>query len=159
MDTVIEVFGVTVRADFFLVVLSIVFATFVALLQTYMRVSRDRARSKAVSDPLIEALSRPEVVELLKSQNLTLKEFVDYFQREPDSKAASGSPITSLISKISSDIQWDVAGVIGLGVTLVLLFMVVSGTIDQVPEKIYTGWLLILGYYFGKSHQAVAPAS
>ena len=30
--------------------------------------------------------------------------------------------------------------------------MVVSGTIDQVPDKLYTGWFLILGYYFGKTH-------
>jgi len=40
-------------------------------------------------------------------------------------------------------------------VTLVLLFMVVSGTIDQVPEKIYSGWLSILEYYFGRSQHTL----
>jgi hypothetical protein len=57
--------------------------------------------------------------------------------------------------KISSDIDWDVAGVIGVGVTVILLFMVVSGTIENVPEQIFTGWFLILGYYFGKGSKHV----
>ena len=52
--------------------------------------------------------------------------------------------------KIIEDIQWDIAGLIGVGVTVVLLFMIVSGTVKQVPDQLFTGWLMILGYYFGK---------
>lgn len=62
----------------------------------------------------------------------------------------------TLLSKIVSDIDWDVAGLIGVGVTAVLLFAAVSGTVKEIPEQLFTGWFIILGFYFGKGTRATS---
>jgi hypothetical protein len=54
-------------------------------------------------------------------------------------------------AKLSHDITWDVAGIIGLIVTVVLMFMVVSRTYADMPREILAGWTTILGFYFGKA--------
>jgi hypothetical protein len=60
-------------------------------------------------------------------------------------------PTRSFITKISEDITWDVAGLIGIGVTAVILIMMVSGKKADIPEAIIAGWTTILGFYFGRA--------
>jgi hypothetical protein len=50
-----------------------------------------------------------------------------------------------------NDITWDVSGLIGIMVTIVLMFMIVSHTFENVPKEILAGWTTILGFYFGKA--------
>jgi hypothetical protein len=52
---------------------------------------------------------------------------------------------------MSDDITWDVSGLIGIIVTIVLMFMIVSRTFETVPREILAGWTTILGFYFGKA--------
>jgi hypothetical protein len=83
-----------------------------------------------------------------------------------DEKTDASSLITSIVAqaieldnrrkprwyqKISDDITWDVSGLIGIIVTIVLMFMIVSRTFENVPREILAGWTTILGFHFGKA--------
>jgi hypothetical protein len=52
---------------------------------------------------------------------------------------------------VFSDITWDVSGLIGIIVTIVLMIMIVSHSSENVPKEILAGWTVILGFYFGKA--------
>jgi hypothetical protein len=56
-----------------------------------------------------------------------------------------------MLAKISEDITWDIAGLIGIGVTAVILIMLVAGKKTDIPDTVIGGWATILGYYFGKT--------
>ena len=144
-ELTLRIFGVPVRGDFLLMVLFVIAATivFVAVLivQTFRR------------DPLTRLLSRPEILDLIKSDNSSLKEIISHIN-----SARTRDPMIAVFEKIMDDIQWDVAGLIGVGVTVVLMFMVVSGTQERIPPEILSGWSVILGYYFGKfRHGSIKP--
>ena len=140
MESVISLFGTEVRGDFFLVIASLVFGVFAFIIGAF------RSRRSPTND-LSELLSKPEVIDALNT-GADLNPLIEHLKKE-DSSQSKGF-IGIITEKIVNDIEWDIAGVIDMLVTVVLLFMVVSGTIDQAPEPIFTGWLLILGYYFGK---------
>ena len=57
----------------------------------------------------------------------------------------------SFLSKICDDITWDVAGIIGLLVTAVILIMIISSKTSDIPDAVFAGWATILGFYFGRS--------
>jgi hypothetical protein len=59
--------------------------------------------------------------------------------------------MTGILNKISSDITWDVAGLIGILVTGVILIMIISSKTVDIPDTVFAGWTTILGYYFGKA--------
>ncbi len=145
-ESAIQIFGTAVRGDFLLMFATVIMAAVIAIVQMLLR-SREIGSKKGRDTELEVLLSKPEILELIKSEKTTISELVESTRKE---SASLNRPTNSLIEKIAGDIEWDVAGVIGVGVTVVLLFMVVSGTISKIPEQIFTGWLLILGYYFGK---------
>jgi hypothetical protein len=58
---------------------------------------------------------------------------------------------TRWYQKMFSDITWDVSGLIGIIVTIVLMVMIVSRSFKNVPREILAGWTTILGFYFGKA--------
>ena len=147
--TEISLFGNLIRGDFFLVLSVIVAIAFVWL----VAITSKKNKSKdSTESELLQLLSKPEILQALESGNDGLSRLINHLEaKENESSTQNESSLLSTTSqKIINDIEWDVAGLIGVGVTIVLLFMVVSGTIDQIPEQIFTGWLLILGYYFGK---------
>ncbi len=148
MESIIEIFGTQIRGDFFLVLVTAILATIIASFQIIVTSRRKSGKDKY--EELISILSKPEILELIKADKITLSEILESSKKD---QVVRKNPIASLFGKIADDIEWDIAGVIGVGVTIVLLFMVVSGTIDKIPEQIFTGWLLILGYYFGKSRK------
>lgn len=61
------------------------------------------------------------------------------------------APNRGVFAKISEDITWDVAGLIGILVTAVILIMIVSSKTADIPDTVFAGWATILGYYFGKA--------
>jgi hypothetical protein len=67
-------------------------------------------------------------------------------------------PIAKLIAtRITHDIKWDIAGIIGLGVTVAIVIMAIASQADEIPAEIYSGWAVILGYYFGKASKEHRP--
>jgi hypothetical protein len=141
----ISFFGNVIRGDYFLVLALI---TVIAGTFSITALLRRGRRNRPVNSELERLLSKPEVLAALGSGNDGLAQLLKHLENQRPPEQESLMTITS--RKIINDIQWDVAGLIGVAVTVVLLFMVVSGTVSQAPEQIFTGWLLILGYYFGK---------
>ena len=133
--------------DFFLVILLLflIAVTFIAV-----TLFRKKKNKMSIGSDLKNLLSNPEVIKALNSGNEGLSQIIKYLEAKEQKFPKAETLITTISTKIINDIEWDVAGLIGVGVTIVLLFMVVSGTIKQAPEQLFTGWLLILGYYFGK---------
>lgn len=145
-ESTIQILGLTMRGDFFLVLVLLVSVVLILMILIFKSSSSKREMDEETSG-LEALLSKPEILELIKTEKTTITELLELTRKDVQAKHLS---ITSILEKISRDIEWDVSGIIGVAVTIVLLFMVVSGTIEKVPEQIYTGWLLILGYYFGK---------
>jgi len=148
-ETIIKIFGVDVRGDFVLMLATIISATLVALISIIARLRKKPDSSEKETEVSI-LLSKPEIIELIKEGKTSVKEILESTKTETDISKSQKFPF---LNKIADDIEWDIAGVIGVGVTVVLLFMVVSGTITKIPEQIFTGWLMILGYYFGKGRK------
>ena len=146
MTTEIILFGNAIRGDFFLVILLLFLVTATIVVVTLLR----KGRRKTSKTELETLLSNPEVIKALNSGNEGLTQLIKYLESRDQQRQKEDALITTISTKIINDIEWDVAGLLGVGVTIVLLFMVVSGTSAQTPEQLFTGWLLILGYYFGK---------
>jgi predicted PurR-regulated permease PerM len=98
-----------------------------------------------------ELLDNPAVRERMKDPQLNLSEFIGQLLRSGDEIEKAARSRTGLLSKVANDITWDVSGVIGLIVTIVLMIMIVSRTYTDIPREVLAGWTTILGFYFGKA--------
>jgi hypothetical protein len=98
-----------------------------------------------------ELLDNPAVQERIKDPQLNFSEFIGQLLKTESDIDRATRPRLGLLSKIAHDITWDVSGVIGLIVTIVLMIMVVSRTYADMPREILAGWTIILGFYFGKA--------
>jgi predicted PurR-regulated permease PerM len=98
-----------------------------------------------------ELLDNPAVQERMKDPQLNLSEFIGQLLRSEDEIEKAARSRTGLLSKVANDITWDVSGVIGLIVTIVLMIMIVSRTYTDIPREVLAGWTTILGFYFGKA--------
>jgi hypothetical protein len=108
--------------------------------------------SRAARQQMVkQLLDNPAVQEMMKDPQLNLSEFIGQLLKSEDEIERAAQPRTGLLSKIANDITWDVSGVIGLIVTIVLMIMVVSRTYTDIPREIFAGWTMILGFYFGKA--------
>ena len=119
------------RADVFLLLITVLLGFLAVFFQILKGTRRGRNPSE---DPLVALLAKPEVVELLKSNSPNAPEILKQIEAQRAADQRDPSPLGQLLHKISHDIQWDVAGLIGIAVTIVLLYMVVAGTIQQVPK-------------------------
>lgn len=103
---------------------------------------------------LKEILENPAVQERLKDPNIDFQKFIEEIIKQPSpsiqENSAKSSGKIGFFEKINQDITWDVSGIIGLIVTILLMIMVVSGKTD-IPREILAGWTTILGFYFGKA--------
>ena len=142
MEIMFDFLGTNIRGDFFLVAITGILAGLAGIITIF------KSRS-APEDDLAKVLSKPEVIEALNA-GANLTPLLEHIKNSAENSHRDGGWLGKITSKIADDIEWDIAGLIGILVTVVLLFMVVSGTISQAPEQMFTGWLLILGYYFGK---------
>lgn len=145
MISQIDIFGIPIRGDFFLIALLIIvfFIIIIVSILSGRRSKRNRELKSILADKQIQ--------KALSENNEGLTKIIEYL-REEDSRNSEvrDNLISDNLRKIVNDITWDVAGLIGIGVTVVILIMVVSGTVTQIPSELFNGWLLILGYYFGK---------
>ncbi|WP_334455237.1 hypothetical protein [Bradyrhizobium elkanii] len=88
----------------------------------------------------------------LRDPQLNISEFVAQMLRSAEEGEASPRHgWGSMLAKVNQDITWDVSGIIGLIVTIVLMIMVVSRSYADMPKEIIAGWTTILGFYFGKA--------
>jgi hypothetical protein len=109
------------------------------------RLSARVARRRFVKD----LLDNPAVQERMRDPELNFPEFIEQMLKSANEAAAPRTQ--GMFCKINQDITWDVSGIIGLLVTIVLMIMVVSRTYTDMPREILAGWTTILGFYFGKA--------
>jgi Mn2+/Fe2+ NRAMP family transporter len=86
----------------------------------------------------------PGLIEKLHQINATI-------MAERDAERNAPSIVRTIAHKIASDIRWDVAGLIGITVTLMLVIMIIAAQGDRIPEEVFVGWSVILGFYFGRT--------
>jgi hypothetical protein len=116
-------------------------------LMTFGMVSSRGARQQMVK----QLLDNPAVQERMKDPQWSLTEFTGQLLKSQDELENAARSRMGLLSKIAHDITWDVSGVIGLIVTIVLMIMIVSRTYNDIPREVFAGWSVILGFYFGKA--------
>lgn len=148
MGETITLFGTQMRGDFVLMLLMVTLIPFLAVLGTAMRFL---IRPRNPAQAFVEILSKEEIKQLLLDQKISLKELAEQMPLLYKTEQSSPGFISRIATKIAEDIEWDMAGLIGIIVTVLIAIMVVSGTFEKLPEQILTGWLMILSYYFGKS--------
>ena len=132
------------------------FAMFIALIAILLVVAilgaliTPRSRFSDYEATLKRVLGDPDVAKSCKENPQAIENIIRGVL------AAVPEPSPSLqkrgmLAKISEDITWDIAGLIGLGVTAVILIMLVAGKKTDIPDAVITGWATILGYYFGRA--------
>ena len=88
----------------------------------------------------------------LRDPTLDISQFVaQILKSSEETEASPKHGVGSLLAKVNQDITWDVSGIIGMIVTIVLMMMVVSRSYADMPKEIIAGWTTILGFYFGKA--------
>jgi uncharacterized protein YneF (UPF0154 family) len=136
------------RPEILLLILLMLFLLLILIpLMGFAMISSRAARRQMVKD----LLDNPAVQERMKDQQLNLSEFIGQLLKSEEEVEKSARSRMGLLSKIANDITWDVSGVIGLNVTVVLMIMVVSRTYTDIPREVFAGWTMILGFYFGKA--------
>jgi hypothetical protein len=136
------------KPEYLLMVVTILVTGLVALVAQLRRAPREGERKL-----LSEVLNNPAVQARIKDSNVdasTLVEHILHKVYESDVTKEKGTR-SNIFQKMVNDITWDVSGFIGIMVTVVLLFAIVSRTFDSIPKEILAGWTTILGLYFGKS--------
>ena len=95
-----------------------------------------------------QLLSTPVIAENLKGSQVDVANSLDILvQRAEERQSPKG--LSAVLEKIN-DITWDVSGLIGVIVTVVLMTLVVTQKYESIPREIFAGWTTILGFYFGK---------
>ncbi|MBK3666187.1 hypothetical protein JJE66_33820 [Bradyrhizobium diazoefficiens] len=87
-----------------------------------------------------ELLNNPAVQDRMRDPNTNLTELVEQMVRL-GAPSPTPSPVgrpsgVGFWTKVSHDITWDVSGIIGLIVTVVLMFMVVSRSFGDMPREL-----------------------
>jgi hypothetical protein len=126
-----------------IIILSPVIFFLIALVRSISMPATDWQRRHLVKD----LLNNPAIQERIKDPTLNLPEFIEQLLKGE----TAGPRKLGLFEKMTHDITWDVSGIIGLIVTIVLMIMVVSRTYADMPREILAGWTTILGFYFGKA--------
>ena len=72
-------------------------------------------------------------------------------ERAENREATTRLGLIGILNKINQDITWDVSGLIGIIVTIVLMMIIVTDKYNNIPKEVFAGWTTILGFYFGKA--------
>jgi hypothetical protein len=97
-----------------------------------------------------EILATPAIQERIRTDTtIDIMGVVNQIMQRIEERAARSR--SGIFTKITHDITWDMAGIIGLVVTLALMAMVVTQKFEAIPREVFAGWTMILGYYFGKT--------
>jgi hypothetical protein len=136
------------KPEFLLSILMVMIMPFIMLPMALL--SRQTSRS-ARRRFVKELLDNPAVQERMKDPQLNFSEFIEQMMKGANEVANANPQRVGMLAKINQDITWDVSGIIGLIVTVVLMIMVVSRTYADMPREILAGWTTILGFYFGKA--------
>jgi hypothetical protein len=154
MNDIFDILTALLRSkpDYLLMLITLL-ATFVfGVIQLFVR-GRLRRKEDGPRAIVNDVLANAAIQQRIKDNTLDVSDLVDKLLHklyESDVEKQKNLR-TTLVQKVMNDITWDVAGLIGMGVTVVLLFMVVSRTWKDVPPELFAGWTTILGYYFGKA--------
>jgi hypothetical protein len=100
-----------------------------------------------------EILDNPAIQERMKDPQFNVVELINSIWQQPTGRNNSGivGGMVGLLGKVNQDITWDVSGLIGIMVTIVLMVLLVTQNSDSIPREILAGWTTILGFYFGKA--------
>lgn len=99
-----------------------------------------------------EILDNSAIQERMKDPQFNVVELINSIWQQPE-RNSSGivGGMVGLLGKVNQDITWDVSGLIGIIVTIVLMVLLVTQKSDGIPREILAGWTTILGFYFGKA--------
>ncbi|MGY2906298.1 hypothetical protein [Bradyrhizobium sp. URHC0002] len=98
---------------------------------------------------VMELMKDPAIQARLKDTSVDFAELLRAI-RDAE-RAAPTPPREGIMDKVIADITWDVAGLIGIVVTLVICYVVVFKNSADIPRELLAGWTTILGFYFGRS--------
>jgi hypothetical protein len=100
-----------------------------------------------------EILDNPAIQERMKDPQFNVVELINSIWQQPTERNSSGivGGMVGLLGKVNQDITWDVSGLIGIIVTIVLMVLLVTQKSESIPREIFAGWTTILGFYFGKA--------
>jgi predicted PurR-regulated permease PerM len=137
------------RPDFLLVgiLLCVMIVTVVVILPIAMVAQIIWGQQNVV----LQLLNNPVIQERMKDTQLNFSEFMEQMIKSANESASATPRRIGIFAKMNQDVTWDVSGIIGLIVTVVLMIMVVSRTYNDMPREILAGWTTILGFYFGKA--------
>src|SRR5262245_23056782 len=109
----------------FLAAVMVILMPIMVLMMAFTKSSaRALNRRKFVED----LLKSPETQERIKDPQINFQQLVENLLRSMEPPPEQAPQKVGLFAKMSHDITWDVSGVIGLIVTIVLMIMVVSRT-------------------------------
>jgi hypothetical protein len=136
------------RPDLFLVVVLFAFMMFALLLAIVAAFASGGWRTRLIR----EIITNPGIQERLKDPQVNIVELVDRLAERAE-RADNGPRrgLVGILEKINQDISWDVAGLIGMIVTVVLMALIVTQKQELIPKEVFAGWSVILGFYFGKA--------
>lgn len=100
-----------------------------------------------------ELLDNPAIQERMKDPQFNVIELINSIWQQPIERNRGGivGGMVGLLGKVNQDITWDVSGLIGIIVTIVLMVLLVTQNSESIPREIFAGWTTILGFYFGKA--------
>lgn len=100
-----------------------------------------------------DILDNPAIQERMKDPQFNVVELINSTWKQPTERNSSGivGGMVGLLGKVNQDITWDVSGLIGIIVTIVLMVLLVTQKSESIPKEILAGWTTILGFYFGKA--------
>jgi hypothetical protein len=138
------------RPDFILLILLVLIIPFMFLVLipiAFILRRLNTPRTQLVK----EMLSNPAVQARIKDSNFDLSSLMQEMLKIGAQPMENQPLRLGFWAKMNQDITWDVSGIIGSIVTIVLMIMVVSRTYGDMPKEIVAGWTTILGFYFGKA--------
>jgi len=134
------------RPDFLFIAIIAILLVFVLIMIIVGVLTSGNARQRFIR----EIFQNPAVQERIKDPQFNLTEFIEgIVQRASERDAALR--VSSVFHKMIEDITWDVSGVIGVMVTIVLMVMIVSQKFQDIPKEVFAGCTTILGFYFGRA--------
>ncbi|MEH2547384.1 putative membrane protein [Bradyrhizobium sp. AZCC 2262] len=127
----------------------IVIITGIVLMVVIPQRNRSRYVMELMKDPAIQARLKDTSVD-----------FAQLLHAIRDAERATPTPPRDgIMDKVIADITWDVSGLIGMVVTLVICYVVLFKNPVDIPRELLAGWTTILGFYFGRAKKVTTAGS
>jgi hypothetical protein len=135
------------RPDLFLIAFMLFALAVIAIFGATAAFAPGVAQRQFVKD----LLANPVIQEKLKDQEVDTVALMNIILQQNRARESSVASLPGLLAKVNQDITWDVSGLIGVLVTVVLMALMVTQKSENIPKEVLAGWTTILGFYFGKA--------